>query len=128
MVTKSISFTDDGTIAYVQSEILIDGLPNKVIEVVYDYGTYKQTVRDALKEMYIHTEVSHEPFLGEAEQDLIASGTPVEAIINEQRFKDGEEFHIDAFGFYVYLRHSFSSTGHDTLDDTRFEKIKPPEL
>lgn len=120
MVIKEIKFTDWGTEVKVQSEILIDGLPNQVLELMYEYGTFRQAVKDSLKGTGIHTVVSHEPFL-----DDIDTTKPVEVIIQEQRLRDGEDFHIDEFGFYVYLHHSFCE-GYDTLDDTRYEKIKPP--
>lgn len=125
MVTKLIKCTDDGTVAYVQSEILIDGLPNRVLEILYDYGTFKKTVRESLRTTAIHTVVSHEPIFTVREEKLIGDGVPVQTIILEQRFKDGEEDYIDDFGFYIYLHHTFTE-GIDTIDDTRFEKIKPP--
>ena len=125
MVIKEIKFTDWGTEVKVQSEILIDGLPNRVLDICYDYGTFRQAVKDSLRNTGIHTVVSHEPFFGEVEQQQIKEGKPVEVIIQEQRLRDGEDFHIDDFGFYVYLHHSFCE-GYDTLDDTRYEKIKPP--
>lgn len=122
MVIKEIKFTDWGTEVKVQSEILIDGLPNQEVELMFDYGTFRQAVKDSLKNTGIHTVVSHEPFL-----ENLDGTKPVEVVIQEQRLRDGEDFYIDDFGFYVYLHHSFCE-GYDTLDDTRYEKIKPPEL
>lgn len=127
MVLQQIKYTDEGVTVYVQSEILIDSLPNKILEIEFDVGVFRSAIKAELESIGIHTIISHEPIITAEDQYLIDQGKPLKAIVLEQRLLDGNEFYIDGFGFYVYLRHSFI-TGIDSIDDTRFEKIKPPDL
>lgn len=126
MAQLTITFTDDGTVALLQSDLLIDELKSTPLRVLFPFGTYRSRVKESMKDVRVLTVVSHEPILDESILDLLHSNTrTLEEICEEQRLKDGDEYYIDDFGFYVYFC-NYATEGQDKLIDNRYEVPKPP--
>lgn len=123
-----ITFTDDGTLALLQSEILVDGLKTSPLEVLFPYGTYRRKAKESMQGIGVLTVVSHELILDKATEDLLHRNiTTIEQVREKQLLKDGEEYHIDDFGFYVYFC-NYATEGQDKLIDNRYEIPKPPNI
>jgi len=104
---ENIYFTDDGTLVFLESNLLVDGLKLPSVKLVLDYGTSRTEAREAVKKFGIKSIVLHEET--KMSETLLDDNIP----------------HIDDFGLNVYIESEIVE-GNDQLIDTRFEIPKPP--
>jgi len=104
---ENIYFTDDGTLVFLESSILVDELKQPLVRLVLDYGTSRPEAKKAVEKFGIKSTVSHTE--SKTSEILLDDNIP----------------HIDAFGLNVHIESEIVE-GQDQLIDLRFEIPKPP--